>query len=201
MWFVCLFFQVNPRYPVNSFSEYNAKLNPSDSNLWQRPANEVSETKSVWYDNATLSRNMIATMVLNISKDAEQLVIYINPCIIFACITYFDRKGVDARIIVDISGHKNISSIMSISAKLSEKKQFEIPKIFYEISSKSAYLSQKNAKSSRVDFIKRYKHRKCRDLGCHCCWYYTIYIVLLHSLKVFASQAEGWIFESRPRQN
>ena len=52
----------------------------------------------------------------------------------------------------------------------------------------------KSAKRSRLNFIKRYKHRTRRDLDFHCCWYYTSTIAsMAHSLKVFASQAEGWV--------
>ena len=52
LWFFVLFYQGNSCCPVNSFTKYTAKLNPSDPNLRQKkPVNEVSETKPVWYDN------------------------------------------------------------------------------------------------------------------------------------------------------
>ena len=77
---ICLFyfFQGNNCCTVNSFTKYTAKLNPSDPNLRQKPVNEVSETKPVWYDN----NEQIATTMLNISKDAELPVIYTNYCIL-----------------------------------------------------------------------------------------------------------------------
>lgn len=84
---------------MNSFTKYIAKLNPSSPNMWQGPKNVVSETKFVWYDNdpPPPGRNTIATMMSNISKDAELSAIYTNHCIRVTCITNLDRKGVDAR--------------------------------------------------------------------------------------------------------
>ena len=129
-----LFFQGNPHCPVNSFPKYTAKLYRSNPNLWQRSKIAVSETKSVWYDNAPLDRNTIAAMMSNISKDAELSVTYTNHCIRATCITNLDSKGIDTRHIVGISGHKNTYRIMSNSSRLSEEKRFEIFKTLCESS-------------------------------------------------------------------
>ena len=86
---ICLVycFQGNPCCPVNSFTKYTNKLNPSDSNL-----NECM--KQSLFGMTTMSRNTMAKTMLNISKDAELPVIYTNYCICATSITHFDQRGV-----------------------------------------------------------------------------------------------------------
>ena len=45
----------------------------------------MPETKPVCYDNTPLGRNTIATMMSNISKDAELCVLYTNHCVYATC--------------------------------------------------------------------------------------------------------------------
>ncbi|XP_062610074.1 uncharacterized protein LOC134271878 [Saccostrea cucullata] len=149
----------NPRCPVNSFMKYIVKLNPDNPNLWQRPKSSVSETQSVWFDNIPLGKNTLAAMMSTISKSAEISTIYTNHCIRATCITNLDRQGIEARHIVGISGHKNISSIMSYSTRLSDQKQFEISKILCE-SSKTSYgnsnaaaCSDSGVQENQIDFL------------------------------------------------
>ena len=54
----------SPYCPVKTFELYLSKLNPSLSCLWQRPkAHEsFSESDKVWYCNAPLGKNTLATL-------------------------------------------------------------------------------------------------------------------------------------------
>lgn len=61
-----------------------------------------------------------------ISMKAELSTLYTNHCIRVTCITSFDQRGIEARHIMSVSGHKSETSIKSYSRCVSETKKQEM---------------------------------------------------------------------------
>ena len=118
----------SPYCPVKSFELYLSKLNPSLSCLWQRPKvrESFSESDEVWYCNAPLGKNTLATLMSSISKEIQLSYQYTNHCIRATGVSLLDECNFEARHIMRVSGHKSESSIRSYSRRLSEVKQKEI---------------------------------------------------------------------------
>ena len=74
----------------------------------------------VWYSKAALVRNILASMMPDISRVAGLSKRYTNHCIRATSIQTLDRAGFEARHITRITGHKSESSIKSYSKRLSE---------------------------------------------------------------------------------
>ena len=118
----------SPYCPVKTFELYLSKLNPSLSCLWQRPKvrESFSESDEVWYCNAPLGKNTLATLMSSISKEIQLSYQYTNHCIRATAVSLLDECNFEARHIMRVSGHKSESSIRSYSRSLSEVKQKEI---------------------------------------------------------------------------
>ena len=118
----------SPYCPVKTFELYLSKLNPSLSCLWQRPKvrESFSESDEVWYCNAPLGKNTLATLMSSISKEIQLSYQYTNHCIRETAVSLLDECNFEARHIMRVSGHKSESSIRSYSRRLSEVKQNEI---------------------------------------------------------------------------
>ncbi|XP_069139051.1 uncharacterized protein [Argopecten irradians] len=122
----------NPNCPVATIEKYLSKLNPNNDNFWQRPKKTVDQSMDVWYDNCAVGKNTLNNFMSRLSKDAGLSVKYTNHCIRATCITTLDQKGVEARHIMGISGHKSENSIRSYSERLSENKKRQISDILSE---------------------------------------------------------------------
>ena len=118
----------SPYCPVKTFELYLSKLNPSLSCLWQKPKvrESFSESDEVWYCNAPLGKNTLATLMSSISKEIQLSYQYTNHCIRATGVSLLDECNFEARHIMRVSGHKSESSIRSYSRRLSEVKQKEI---------------------------------------------------------------------------
>ena len=118
----------SPYCPVKTFELYLSKLNPSLSCLWQRPKarESFSESDEVWYCNAPLGKNTLATLMSSISKEIQLSYQYTNHCIRATAVSLLDECNFEARHIMRVSGHKSESSIRFYSRRLSEVKQKEI---------------------------------------------------------------------------
>ena len=70
----------SPYCPVKTFELYLSKLNPSLSCLWQRPRarESFSERDEVWYCNAPLGKNTLATLMSSIAKEMQLSYQYTN---------------------------------------------------------------------------------------------------------------------------
>ena len=118
----------SPYCPVKTFELYLSKLNPSLSCLWQRPKarESFSESDEVWYCNAPLGKNTLATLMSSISKEIQLSYQYTNHCIRATAVSLLDECNFEARHVMRVSGRKSESSIRSYSRSLSEAKQKEI---------------------------------------------------------------------------
>jgi hypothetical protein len=117
---------------VGTLEKYLSKLHPDNPNMWQRPKNRILEGVDVWYDNSPIGKNTLYNFMANVSRRAGLSVRYTNHCIRATCITTLYHKGVEARHIMGISGHKSENSIRSYSERLSEDKKRHISDILSE---------------------------------------------------------------------
>lgn len=101
------FISGDARCPVMNFEKYISKLNSSNENFWQRARDDVTESNPVWYRNAAVGHNTLGNFMKTISIKAELSQIYTNHCIRATCITALDDNGVEARHIMNVSGHKS----------------------------------------------------------------------------------------------
>lgn len=116
----------SPRCPVASLEKYLSKLNSNSECFWQRPKRQVKGGGSFWYDNITVGHNTLGNFMKTISTKAELSQVYTNHSIRATCISTLDNKGMEARHIMSISGHKSETSIKSYSRNVSEEKTHEM---------------------------------------------------------------------------
>ena len=87
------------------------------------------ESDKTWYDNAPVGKNSLYNFMSNLSEEAGLSKRYTNHCIRATSITTLDHKGVEARHIMSVSGHKSESSIKCYSTKLSDEKKRQMSDI------------------------------------------------------------------------
>lgn len=116
----------SPRCPVGSLEKYLSKFNSNSECFWQRPKRQVIDGGSFWYDSIIAEHNTLGNFMKTISTKAEVSQIYTNHSIRATCITALDNKGMEARHIMSISGHKSETSIKSYSRNVSEEKKHEM---------------------------------------------------------------------------
>lgn len=109
-----------------ALEKYQAKLNPNNENFWQRPRDNVSEVDTVWYRNIAVGHNTLGNFMKIISCKAQLSQVYTNHCIRATCITALDDNGIEARHIMNVSGHKSETSIKSYARNVSENKKHEM---------------------------------------------------------------------------
>ncbi|XP_061191067.1 uncharacterized protein LOC133198896 [Saccostrea echinata] len=125
--------------PVSSLEKYLGKLNPNCESFWQRPKRHINDSDAVWYDNSPVGHNTLGNFMKTISMKAELSTLYTNHCIRATCITSLDQRGIEARHIMSVSGHKSETSIKSYSRCVSETKKQEM----FDVLSSVVYPSPK----------------------------------------------------------
>ncbi|XP_062591459.1 uncharacterized protein LOC134252942 [Saccostrea cucullata] len=116
----------NKNCPVFSFQKYLSKLNPNKSDLWQRPRDSFDPDADVWYVNASVGKNSLASFMSDISNVGKLSKIYRNHSVRATSITVLDVAGISGRHIMKVSGHKSETSLKSYSHFISDGKKREI---------------------------------------------------------------------------
>ena len=108
----------DPRCPVASFEMYLGLLHPNCDILFPYPLDHVNYAKrytwkgeNTWYSKDPLGKNMLASKMKKISKDAGLSKAYTNHCVRSTVITRLSRMGVEARKIINVTGHKHPGSV------------------------------------------------------------------------------------------
>ncbi|XP_062595701.1 uncharacterized protein LOC134257069 [Saccostrea cucullata] len=117
------------RCPVASFKKYLSKLHSSNPNFWQRPKRKYSDDEDTWYENSALGKNTLYSIMSRVSEDYTLSKRYTNYCVRATSITVLDHKGVEARHIIGVSGHKSETYIKLYSSHLSEDKKRQMSDI------------------------------------------------------------------------
>ena len=92
--------------PVKSFKKYISLLHPDIDIFFQYP----SKNKKC-YDKKPIGKNSLATMMKEISEDAELSKIYMNHCIQKTTATAMKRQGFDLNEIQNVTKYKNLDSL------------------------------------------------------------------------------------------
>ncbi|XP_061180474.1 uncharacterized protein LOC133189049 [Saccostrea echinata] len=111
----------DPRCPVTSFKKYLSKLHPSNPNFWQRPKRKYSYDEDTWYENSALGKNTLYSFMSCVSEEYTLSKRYTNHCVRATSITVLDHKGVEARHIIGVTGHKSETSIIQFSLERGQK--------------------------------------------------------------------------------
>ena len=112
--------------PVNALKLYLSKLNPGCDALFQRPIRSFHSgmlNNDVWYERSPLGMNQISNMMGKISKEAELSKVYTNHCIRASAITTLNNAGVETRMIMTLSEHRNEASVRSYCKDISEQQK------------------------------------------------------------------------------
>ncbi|KAJ8026414.1 Zinc finger MYM-type protein 2 [Holothuria leucospilota] len=110
--------------PVQAIKKYLSKLNPKCEYLFQRPKSSVLESDEVWYTNTPIGVNTLGNMMVKISEKAKLSQKYTNHSIRATTITALSNAGIETRVIMAMSGHRNENSIQSYcqDASISQKR-------------------------------------------------------------------------------
>ena len=116
-----------------SLEKYMSKLNGNNDSFWQRPRDNVTVNDNIWYRNSAVGHNTLGKFMKTISVDAGLSQLYTNHYIRASCITVLDDGGVEARHIMNVSGHKSETSIKSYSRNVSESKKHEMCTVLHSV--------------------------------------------------------------------
>lgn len=140
--------------PVASYKLYLSKLNPNLPALFQRPKKSPPSNDKHWYDNMVIGEKKLAAMMKTISKEAGLACIYTNHCIRATAITILDSKGVEARDIMSVSGHRSESSLRSY-CKTSDNRKREMSNILSDAVSGSSKKKVRVKSSEEIERMTR----------------------------------------------
>ena len=110
-----------------------SKLNGNNNSFWQRPRYNVTENDNIWYRNSAVGHNTLGKFMKTISIDAGLSQLHTNHCIRASCITAPDDGGMEARHIMNVSGHKSETSIKRYSRNVSERKKHEMCTVLHSV--------------------------------------------------------------------
>ena len=96
--------------PVENFITYKSRLNPDNPWFFQDPKPTVV-TDGVWYTKKKLGYNRLSSFMPMISEKAELSQVYTNHDIRATGITVLSRLGFKSADIMEVSGHRSVSSL------------------------------------------------------------------------------------------
>ena len=122
--------QGGPNCPLASFRLYMSKLNEKCDAFFQRPNNNFAKN-GMWYANAPVGKNTLATFMKSISKKAGLDKVYTNHCLRVTAVSVLHNKGVQALDICSVSRHKHTDSIRSYSKGPSDEKRYAMSSLLH----------------------------------------------------------------------
>lgn len=97
--------------PVEYLKKLIKVLNPGEEALFQRPKRKFCFSDEIWFDRSPLGVNTLGNMMKEISLAAKLSQIYTNHSVRSTSVTLLDRAGVPVHRIMQVSGHRNESSV------------------------------------------------------------------------------------------
>lgn len=94
--------------------------------MWQRPRDSFSSDDDVWYVNASVWENSLATFMSDISNVGKLSQAYKNHYVRATSITVLDVAGISVRHVMKVSDHKSETSLKPYSHFISDDKKREI---------------------------------------------------------------------------
>lgn len=145
------FFADSPICPIEVFTLYVDKLNPNNTNLWQRPKTIIQDPTGPWFDNAPVGVHTLDNFMKKLSVNAGLSTKYTNHSIRSTVITAWDNSNIEARHIIGISGHKSEETIKCYSKRCPTKKKREMADIISEKLGNPPKKCKPNAKDQNPD--------------------------------------------------
>ena len=113
--------------PVSLFKLYIEKLHPNCPYLWQKPkTGYLHYTDPIWYEPWWVGHDPLDRFMHFLSTTVGPSKNYMNHSIQATVITTLDSNGVEARHIINLSSHKNESTIKEYAWECPERKWKEI---------------------------------------------------------------------------
>ena len=113
--------------PVTSFKFYVSKLDKRTNFLWQKPKQgRIHYTDETWYEKNRVGEDLLNRYMKFLQKNVTLDGTYTNHSIRSTVITKLDFEGFEARHIMQLSSHKNESTIKEYSVKCSDNKRKEM---------------------------------------------------------------------------
>nr|XP_055023176.1 uncharacterized protein LOC129413508 isoform X2 [Misgurnus anguillicaudatus] len=102
----------NPMCPVSSLKKYLRKIPPDAKALYLHPKRRIDASDDNWYITVPLGVNQLSQMLPRMCKEAGTQSHYTNHSIRATAIQKLSDAGLQAREIIAISGHRNLSEIL-----------------------------------------------------------------------------------------
>jgi hypothetical protein len=96
--------------PIKLIKTYISKLSAKNPFLWQRPKQDYHDDDLEWYINSKIGINTLSHFMKNISQYCRLSTQYTNHSVRATSITHLGKNFQDSEI-VEISGHKSLSSV------------------------------------------------------------------------------------------
>ena len=110
--------------PVITFKLYMSKLDPTSPFLWQKAKQgRLHYTDKTWFESRRVGKDLLNRYMKFLQKNVTLDGIYTNHSIRATVITRLDNDGFEARHIIQLSSHKNESTIKEYSVKCPENKR------------------------------------------------------------------------------
>jgi hypothetical protein len=118
------------RCPVATYKKYLSLLNPTFDRLFPQPTRNWKPSLPR-YSCMARGKNHLGGVMRELSEEAGLSQIYTNHCVRATVCTMLDAEGVPAREIMDVTGHKSVSSLDHYINKTSLKRKAEMSKILH----------------------------------------------------------------------
>nr|XP_055042974.1 uncharacterized protein LOC129429980 isoform X2 [Misgurnus anguillicaudatus] len=114
----------NPMCPVSSLKKYLRKIPPDAKALYLHPKRRFDASDDIWYSTVPLGVNQLSQMLSRMCIEAGTQSHYTNHSIRATAIQKLSDAGLQAREIIAISGHRNLSEIL-LETITTQKKTLE----------------------------------------------------------------------------
>ena len=128
------------------------KLNPECNRLFQYPMSNYA-MDGIWFKNMPLGKNKLGVMMNTISKKAGLTQTYTCHSVRASTITHLYRAGIQASSIINVTNHKNTSSLSHYIEGLSEKEKRQCSNILSDSMKPHTITSHSNQDNSKVNNI------------------------------------------------
>ena len=97
-----------------------SKLHPELNRLFQHPLKNFSQD-GIWYRKEPIGKDTMGKIMKNISKKAGLSAEYTCYCVRASTITKLLENGVDPTIVIQVTKHKNVSSLKHYVSELTDR--------------------------------------------------------------------------------
>lgn len=119
--------------PVKYFKKFLSVLNPNQTALFQKPKRNFLPSAEIWFANSPIGVYKLGDMMKEISLAASLSKVYTNHCVKSTTISALDEAGIPIHRIMQTSGDRSESSVMSYCDRQSLEKYKESSNILAKV--------------------------------------------------------------------